>query len=307
MKTYSFHEGLIDTRAKYIFNSPKHRALQSNERWKCLYARDEKESLVAFLWVNIVGEVAHAPARAPFGSIEVDAHLEPKGLYDFITYVVETLNVLGVKKLVLKNPPALYNTPYSALLITFLLNQGFSIEQAEVSSIIPVSPAPYANLVAEWELRKLKQAKTNSLFFQQKEGSHLQSIYSFIKSCRKDKGYTLSMSLADLTALYTAFPEQLLLFAVSQESALAAACIAIQVSDDVLYTFYYDHAKTYDAFSPVVMLMEGIYHFCQAKQIHLLDLGTAALDRQPNFPLLAFKAHVGGIPSSKLTFVKELP
>lgn len=307
MKTYTFHTGITDTQAKYIFNSPKHRALQSIEGWKCLYATDEKGNLVAFLWVNIIGEVAHAPARAPFGSIEMDAHLEPKGLYDFIAYIVETLNVLGIQKVVLKNPPGIYNTPASALLNTFLHNQGFRVEQAEVSSVIPINDMPYADRVTEWEHRKLKQTKASSFSFQQQDGSHLQTIYSFIKSCRVEKGYTLSMPLADLTDLHTTFPDRILLFAVSQESTLASACIAIQVSDDILYTFYYDHAKAYDAYSPVVMLVEGIYHFCQSQHIRLLDLGTATLNRQPNFPLLAFKAHVGGIPSSKLTYVKELP
>lgn len=306
MKTYTFHAGLPNTYTKYIFNSPEHRALQSSEGWKCLYALDEKESIVAFLWVNIAGEVAHAPLRAPFGSIEVDVNLESKGLYDFIGYVAETLYGLGIKKIVLKNPPALYDASYSALLSTFLLNQGFSIEQAEVSSVIPVSDTPYANLVTEWEHRKLKQAKANSLFFQSQKGSHLQTIYSFIKACREEKGYNLSMPLPDLAKLSKAFPDRLHLFSVSHEADLAAACIAIQVSNDILYTFYYDHAKAYDAYSPVVMLIEGIYHFCQSQNIRLLDLGTAALNKQPNFPLLTFKAHIGGMPSPKLTFVKEL-
>lgn len=306
MKTYTFHTGPTDTHARYIFNNAKHRNLQSKEGWKCMYVQNEKGSLAAFLWINISGNIAHAPLRAPFGSFEADANLSPRVLYDFIAYVIDSLKTDGVTKIVVKNPPDIYNLSASALLNTLLLNQGFTIMDAEVSSVIPVSTAPYADLITEWEHRKLRQATASEFSFQQHDSPHLESIYSFIESCRQEKEYTLSMSLPELKQLQTTFADQVMLFAVSKESVLAAACIAIQVSDDVLYTFYYDHTKAFDTYSPVVKLVEGMYHYCQVQQIHLLDLGTAALNRQPNFPLLSFKMNIGGIPSAKLTFVKEL-
>jgi hypothetical protein len=54
------------------------------------------------------------------------------------------------------------------------------------------------------------------------------------------------------------------------------------------------------------MLIEGMYGWCQQQGIKLLDLGTSALDSQPNFSLLDFKLRLGAHPTAKLTFVKDL-
>jgi len=78
------------------------------------------------------------------------------------------------------------------------------------------------------------------------------------------------------------------------------------VYDDVLYNFYHDHSGDYDHLSPVVLLNEGLYNFCQRNKIGLLDLGTSNIDDKVNESLLAFKLHLGAQPSRKLTFFKTL-
>jgi len=306
LKTYSFHSGITETNAKYIFNTPKHLALQASEGWTCYYALNEKGKCLVFIWINTSNETALSPLHAPFGSMEADADIEPKVLYEFIEYVVESAKSSGIKKLLFKNPPEVYNSPMSGLLTTFLLNQGFSIAQAEISSVIPIDNRSYEQKITDWEHRKLKQVKSAGLHFERSSSGHLSKIYAFLEGCRKEKGYALSMSLKDVQALLQAFPDQISLFSIYQESELAAACIGIQVSQDILYTFYYDHAKIFDSYSPVVFLIEGIYEHCQANGIRLLDLGTAALNTQPNFSLLTFKNNLGGIPSSKFSFLKYL-
>lgn len=306
MKTYSFHSGPTETNAKYLFNTPKHLALQASEGWLCYYALNEKGKCLAFVWINASNEIALSPLHAPFGSIETDADIEPKVLYEFIEYVVQSAKSSGLKKIFLKNPPEVYNSPTSNLLTTFLLNQGFNITQAEISSVIPVSSDLYSNKISDWEHRKLKQAKAAGLHFSQSSSEALDKIYAFLETCRKEKGYSLSMSLENVKNLQQTFTDQILFFSVLLENQLAAACIAIQVSRDILYTFYYDHLKAFDGYSPVVLLVEGIYQHCQSNNIRLLDLGTAALNTQPNFSLLTFKNNLGGIPSSKFTFLKHL-
>ena len=306
MKTYSFHSGIIETNAKYIFNTPQHLALQASEGWTCYYTLNQKRECIAFVWINVTTLVAYSPLRAPFGSIETTSDIEPKVLYDFLAYVVSAAKTSRLKKLLFKNPPEVYNASSSSLLTTFLLNQEFSITQAEVSSVIPITTNSYSEKITEWEHRKLKQAKTAGFRFAQTDATQLDRNYTFLETCRKEKGYSLSMSLHNVQTLLQTFPDKILLFSVEQDNQLAAACIAIQVSVDVLYTFYYDHAKAFDSYSPVVSLLEGIYQYCQSNNTQLLDLGTAALNNQPNFPLLTFKNHLGGIPSSKFTFSKEL-
>jgi hypothetical protein len=96
------------------------------------------------------------------------------------------------------------------------------------------------------------------------------------------------------------------LFGVFQDDKVVAASIAIRVTTQVLYNFYCDHDNQYDAVSPVVFLIEGIYQYCASQKIPLLDLGTSAVAGKPNFGLLEFKMRLHGQPTAKLTFQKNI-
>jgi hypothetical protein len=56
----------------------------------------------------------------------------------------------------------------------------------------------------------------------------------------------------------------------------------------------------------MVLLMNHIYKFCRSHQVELLDLGTSAINGQPNFRVLDFKLRLGAAPSMKLSFDKDL-
>jgi hypothetical protein len=103
-----------------------------------------------------------------------------------------------------------------------------------------------------------------------------------------------------------AFADEFVFFEVMKGYERTAASIAIRVANDILYNFYSAHHSRYDAWSPVVMLIEGMYGWCQQQGIRLLDLGTSAVDNQPNFSLLDFKLRLGAQPTAKLTFAKDL-
>jgi hypothetical protein len=96
------------------------------------------------------------------------------------------------------------------------------------------------------------------------------------------------------------------LFGIFQGNEMIAASISVKVSHRILYDFYHAHPKLVDSLSPVVALMEGMYTYCIQQEFKLLDLGTSAVDKQINFSLLNFKTQLGGKPSLKLTFEKDL-
>ena len=134
----------------------------------------------------------------------------------------------------------------------------------------------------------------------------LQKIYIFLDACRKEKGYSLSMSYAEIEKLAKVFPERIILTAVIDKNQIVAANISIRVYDHVLYNFYHDHASEYDSVSPVVLLNEGLYQLCQKEKVQFLDLGTSNIEGELNESLLNFKINLGAEPSRKLTFTKKL-
>jgi hypothetical protein len=310
LEDYSFSEQLLpDLSAGFqvsLFNEPAHLILQARDGWNTFYAINNKHKRVdALLNVHLANGTARSLLKSPFGSIEFSPRLPLNTLYHFISFAESRLKSKGADSLILKNPPDLYDASRAAILQVFLINQGFTISEAETGCMISTMD-PLLQLSDSWEKRKLRQAQNAGLEFKRLTNKALNEIYFFILACRKQKNYSLSMSLSELRETIETFPERFFLFAAYQQGTIVAAAITVRVTDDVLYNFYIDHDMAYDQLSPVVFLVEGILNFSREQKIPWLDLGTSAVAGKPNFGLLDFKMRLGGLPTPKLTFTKAL-
>ncbi len=291
----------------YLFNDPKNLIIQSLEGWHTFHAlRSEKKTSRARVHFNVQKDQALSPLKNPFGSFEFSDALEPRELFEFIKWTEEQLIGKGVKRIEIKSPPSLYNGRCAAILHTFLFNLGYRVKNAELSSCIVVNPSSLFQLMSSWEKRKAGQLKRTSLRFSNIPVAKIKEVFEFISSCREERRQKLSLTYGQMKTVSDNFPDHFCLFGVYDNSALAAASISILVNKSILYNFYSAHSKQYDALSPVVRLMEGIYEYCQAEKIRLIDLGTSALNDRPNFGLLDFKLNLGATPTEKLTFEKVI-
>jgi hypothetical protein len=291
----------------YLFNTPRNLSVQSLSGWHSFYAlRVEKKIAKARVHFHVENGVASSPYKNPFGSFEFSDNFNAKELFEFIKWVENELRQKEVKHIEIKSYPQLYNSACSAILTTFLLNQGYMVKEAELSACIAVNANSLYHVMTSWEKRKLGQIKKTNLRFTQVPLQKLKEIYEFINSCREERKQSLSLSYSQVKNVSDIFPDHFFLFAVYDSNALAAASVSILINKKILYNFYSAHAKQYDALSPIVKLMEGMYGFCQTEKMELIDLGTSALHGRPNFSLLDFKLHLGATPTQKLTFEKNL-
>jgi hypothetical protein len=281
-------------------------ALQGGQVWRSFFMLHEKRrQLLAVFQVCIDNGAGKSPLRAPYGGIECSSRVSPTQLFDFISFIESSLRAEGVTQLTLKSAPQEYWPHMSALLHTFLINQGYRIMHAEATALIDVRTSGERSLHA-WERRKLRQAAAAGLEVEVLPAEQLPELYTLIATCRQKKGYALSLSCEDVLKAATRFPEAYVLFGVYQDKKLIAGALSVRVRENVLYNFYSDHDAAYDVLSPVVMLIDGMYQYCVRQGIALLDLGTSAVGDVPNFGLLEFKLRLGGMPSSKFTFTKLL-
>ncbi len=312
MEDYIFHEGQLPDGYEpnfdpALFNQPQHLYLQSSSGWTAFYVLHKKYGHIsAAIYIHREEGVARSPFKSPFGSFEISPSLPHKVLFAFLEYIESRLKAHGVKEIVIKTPPPIYQPDSSALIHTFLFNQGYQVIDAEVGAVISVTENTYECYPDAWERRKLRQAYEAGLRFKELSPDQLSEAYIFILACRKQRGHTLSMSLSDLKSAVDNFPNRYLIFGVLEGERLAGASIAIRVRDHILYNFYTAHPKDFDHVSPVVMLVEGLYGYCQRNNIGHLDLGTSAVDKKPNFGLLDFKLRLGAQATSKLTLGKKL-
>jgi hypothetical protein len=313
LEHHSFFEGQPDSSYRltfepHLFNRSEHRQLQKADGWISFYILNAKNQTIdAAFHFNLDANVAFSPFRAPYGSVEFSEDVPHKLLFDFLLYVEEKLLKKGVTEIVIKNPPRALNPDQLALLEVFLLNCGFTISNAEVGAVIPVNDLSHKEHLSSWEKkRRLRKSHESGLQFREIEIARLGEVYNFISDCNSAKGYALSMSHEDLSRTVTLFPSEYKLFGVFDGANLAGAAITIRVSKNILSNFYIAHSVKFAHLSPVVMLTEGLYNYCISNGISLLDLGTSALNGNPNFGLLDFKLSVGAEATSKLTFQKLL-
>ncbi len=289
----------------FIFNDPDHLHLQADE-WVHIYLlKRVSEKIMATVSFHIQNNKAYTPFRAPFGSFRFSEKVSSLALYQFIQECEKCLINRKVNSVLLKEPPIFYRNN-SELLHTILFNQGYTVDRAETSCGIDVDHIGFEEKISSGEKGRLKQLKTKGLLFKKLPLSELENVYNFILKCRTQRGQTLSMTYQELEATIDLFKDSFLLAGVYSQKELAAAAISIRINSEILYNFYLGHLKKFDSLSPVILLISGLYKFCVVNKINLLDLGTSALDGQPNFSLLDFKLRLGARPSMKLTFEKKL-
>lgn len=288
-----------------IFHDPRHLKLQASSGWCSFYMlrHDQVEGIVHF---HAEDSIAKSPYRSPFGSFWFSDAVPETVLADFVMYSESQLRQAGVTSVMLRNPPALYAEARSLKLQNVLNQLGYTVSLEETSAVIPVTNKLFESTLHKSEKKRLRKCRDHAFVFSIIPSDRLPEIYTFLATCREEKGYSLSMTLEELKQLVSVFPERVILTAVMNNNKIAAANISIRVYDHVLYNFYHDHASEYDGFSPVVLLNEGLYRFCQNGKIQWLDLGTSNANGMLSESLLNFKLNLGAKPSRKLTFTKIL-
>lgn len=302
--SYDLRKDSCFTDSRFLFNSARHLRLQSGKNWRIYESLEEDDRVVkARIAFYLHEDNAVSPLRAPYGFVELYKKMNADELTEFFSLIEADLKMRGVNRIQLKSYPEAYDRNFS--LIEGVLKRLKYSSHQEVSSIIPVDRKSFERKIKISERQKLRKAE--QLFsFELLSVDHVKEVYSFIEDCRKEKSQSLSMSFADLKKTVLELPKHFFFYRVYDPNGTAAAAIVIKVNDEILYTFYYAHARKFDKISPVVLLISGIYKLAKEQGIGMIDLGTSMINGKVNRSLLHFKKSIGGQSSHKLIFEKSL-
>lgn len=289
----------------FLFHQAAHLKLQHPEWMHFYLVSTTSRKALAHLAVQVSGKLACSPFKAPFGVMCCSSDLRSSLLYQFIEDCETELRSAGITRVMITEPPQCLRRE-EGLIQTMFLNLGYHVSKAESSACIPVDQTSFEEKLDDWEIRKLQQSRKLGLNFRELSFDHMRHAYEFILRCREQKGHTLSLSWDELSRTALTFSESFAVAATFLGDEWAAASISIRIHESVIYNFYSAHDSKFDSISPIVMLMEGIYARAQKKKVKWMDLGTSMTGSIPNFDLLDFKRRLGGVPSMKLTFEKEL-
>ncbi len=294
----------------WLYLTPAHLRLQHHpgERLHFFLEQADSAHTVAQLSVFLSADAtaARSPWQAPFGAVQAAAGLPAPAIRALLLAAEAELRARGTGRFTLRLPAFAYEPPALAQLTHVLTQLGYQVTLAELNNHLPLDQEFRARLHPS-ERRRLLKCERHGLRFEQEPPLLLPLAYEFLRRCRQEKGQDLSMTLAQVQALFREFSDHVFLFSVRDAAGeWAALTIAIRVREDVLYNFYPASPLAYNTFSPVVLLNAGLHAFGQASGMRLLDLGTSTLPEGLNQSLLQFKRHLGGVPSLKLTLEKML-
>lgn len=307
---FVFHAGKLPSDYRYafeeaLFNSAAFRELQARDWTSCYILHPDTLTIHGHVHFHVQDGVAQTPLRAPFGSAEFSRELPAATLYDFLEFAELQLAGAGVTEIIVKDPPDAYAPERAALVHAFFHTRGYTAIAADLGSVIPVSGRRFADLVNARKRWRLRQSRSHASRFAQLGNDAQRAVYDFIAACRRSKQYRLSMTADELRQAIDRFPERYRLFGVYAGDALVAASVTVHISEGILYHFISDHVRNTGSFSPGLLLMEGIYQYCQTKGVGLLDLGTSVVDAKPKFKLFNYKRELGAKPTIKFTFRKK--
>lgn len=300
-------EGFTTAFEAGIFHQEKHIYLQSEKGWHTFVFIDtNNKRIVALIHIHIENEIARSPYRSPYGSFIFTNGLTHDQLQSFILQTEQCLLKKGVATLFLKNPPEEHYPNQIPLLNQTLLELKYMVDLMEMSSIIPITNTAFEKHIHRSEKKRLRKCRDAGFTFKLMPFEDLSLCYRFLKQYKVSKGYAISMTYEELHATLVAFPTLFILSSIEFENKMIAANISIIVNQNTLYNFYHDHDAAFDQYSPVVMLNEGLFQFCQKNHFRLLDLGTSSIGNKSNESLLNFKKRLGAIQSPKYSFRKDL-
>jgi hypothetical protein len=261
---------------------------------------EESESKIYF---SRVGNLLISLDKSPFGSFVITLRTTKNKLSSLVEKIEAWCKQEGIANLLIRSFPEVYEPEQNALIKETLMRSGFIIKYEDITQVIPVTEGSM-NLNTH-KKRRLRQAESLDFSFQEIALSHLEEAYSLIVESRENKGYPVTMTFKDLAAMFKLFPQDYLLFGVFDKNKLIATSVCIKMNDKILYCFYLGDALAFRPHSPITLLINGIYEYCQANNFKMLDLGISTDKGMLNKGLYAFKKTFGAFDSLKLTFLKQ--
>ena len=287
----------------FLYNQEAYLRLKEGERHSFYAVDHRRQQVLARIHFLLAPDDAGRQRavslpQSPFGSVEYGASADSSVLLAFVEFVVDALQALQVSAIEIRDCIAAYRSEGSDGLVQVLNEVGFEKKEVMANHHIWIDDQPLEKVMHRMERKKLRKCKKASFVFREEPLSQLTFYYRFLSECRLEKGWNLSMSLETTKQVVRKLPDSYKIFALYDSHQCIAACLGVVVNHHIFYDFYHDALQAYAAFSPVVMLVTNMYYHLRSRNIKILDMGTSLTPG-----LQSFKAHLGGQPSSKVTFV----
>ena len=153
--------------------------------------------------------------------------------------------------------------------------------------------------------KKIKQAISENLIFEEVFESEINSAYEVISRNRISLGVKVSLELDDLKSLMISFKEYYRCFVLKKpDGTLTASAFLVNTFHDNLYVYLWADTAESRHFSPIALMLQEIIR-SEKDKFKFLDLGTASSEGQILEGLARFKINLGATATPKYSIKWE--
>lgn len=291
----------------FFFNEPAHLSQQGNAAHTILAINQLTGRADGRCTFFRRDHQAVSPLAAPFGSIEFNPALPDTILGELIEQLIDSAKSAGATSVRLVNYPSCYAPDQTARLLYQLARHGFQTTATYENFHLSITQQAFEHYIVSAEQRRLRKCRTAGFRLAQWSSPDLTVVTHFIEQVHQQRNHAETIAPTQLTKLIQTFPDRFPLFGIWDVDRLIALAVTVRVSPGILYYFLPVSDPTYDGYSPMVLLIDGLWTYCQQQSIALLDLGVSLnSDRTPKPSLMQFKRNLGAQTSLKTTVERLL-
>ena len=292
----------------HLFNDPRYFAIHAGSHNDLYMQLVRKSDSRVFLTVAIYETdpgFFKSPKLGTFGGISQNGYVNFARLERFLCLVVDHLKSLGARALSIAIAPASHDLAFFSSMFNLMRRQGFVEVAHEINFDLLIDERPFLDRIDYGNVKRIRKCIRSDFACSKVEHERLGEVYDVIAESRSRLGLKVSMTVRQLQEMLNLFPEKFHLFAVYRDASrleMVAAAVCISLTDKNMYVFYWGDLPEVATHSPIAMLAEKIYEFCQQEKFLLLDAGISTVDGQPNYGLIRFKQNLGFSESLKVSF-----
>jgi hypothetical protein len=276
----------------FLFNRAEQLRTQSSDFILFFYWKNLQQNTIdASFHVFIKNQQGFSPIQSSFGGVEFYEEMPQNDLENFLKKCVGVLENQGIQSLKIIQFPDSFSTK-NQMLNDVLASVGFQEIVQELNQQIFVSDSLLDTKLHVSARRRLTKCLQEGYVFGESSLENLPEFYQLLVASRQRKNTPIS------------YPEHFKFFTIKDKNTIIAACIGIVVSPEILYYFLPTDHPEYLQKSPAIMLVDGLYQYCQKQNFTILDLGISTSQGIRNEGLIRFKKNLGAGECLKRVYLK---
>ena len=242
-------------------------------------------------YFDIYNNTATSLPFSPFGGIKLKKSANQDHFFSYMDLLIEKLKKMVVSQITLKPSPEYYA---NFVPLHWLEQYGFDTGFTDTNQFVDLK----TNIELH-QMQKRKLGQAHGFDIRKCQPEEIPILHQFIANCRKAQNLTINISLERLQNLIERFPTRYEAFIAEKNGQLASAVIMVYPTTEVAYYYLPATHPDFKKHSPMVPLLNHIYHHCKKLNYLYFDLGVSSVEGTIQSSLAQFKTRMGAKPSDK--------